>query len=322
MRAYRLPRPFLVAVVAVVAAVALRCPSAEAKDQAPPAGAEQAAPSEEALKKLAKDLDNVSLLKSASGSRAVDQFERWGTAARAATPYVLPLLQHKKAEVRVNAAVVLGSIDPEGALTPLKTLAFKDPDAGVRRAAAAAIRDERALAELVRAAPRDAREEAASRLSKSPILREIALGDANPEVRGDAIFALADKDVVEGIVKADALPAVRRWAEIAAAADPVREIKLLKIGCDPMDTSLVGGFKKQQSLVCTLEVTNSGPAAFESTTWDFVDAGTGDGTSPDRIEPGEKKKLYFFVTAANVARPKVGAVLRSAVVRRPAGGAK
>ena len=76
---------------------ALSCPPTETAASAQPAGVQPAAPSDAELKKAAGDLEKVSLLKAAGGFRAVAQFQNWGTAARAATPYVLPLLQHKKA---------------------------------------------------------------------------------------------------------------------------------------------------------------------------------------------------------------------------------
>lgn len=294
--------------------------AAASADQEPGTKA-TAPPTDAQMKKLAADLDNVSLLKAASGFRAVAQFKEWGPAARAATPYVLPLLQHKKPEVRVNALMVLAKINPEEALPQLRTLALKDPESTVRSAAVEEIQDENVLAELVRAAPRDAREAAAVSLSKSTVLQEIALHDANPEVRADAIFALADAAVVADIAKNDAEPLARRAAELRATADAARDIHLQKVGCDLVDSDAGSRIRFKSvahDVVCTLQVGNSGQVAYESTTWEFVAGANGEGSAPDRIEPGETKKLYMFATTPSTGKKTYQAVLRSAVARRPA----
>lgn len=248
----------------------------------------ETAAGEKDVKELANDLVKGGL--SAKGDLAQVTLQKMGTSAAAAEPYVLPLLDHKKGDVRFRAIKVLAAINPGGNQTAFKRIALKETERDPARAIAAAITDDTALADLVRSGPRPVREAAAIRLARSPLLLEIASSHPDLQVRGDAIFALADDAALTRLAKDDPLGEIRQWAAAAAAAVPVKDLALDKAGCQRSPW-------KQSDLICEVTVTNRGAVAYDDLFFRLRGVAGGEMHGAERIEPGQTKKYPLLGSA-------------------------
>jgi hypothetical protein len=251
-----------------------------------------AAQSPEELAKLAKDLEKGGL--SSKGDLAQVALVKMGPAAAAAVPHVVPLLSHKSRDVRFRAIKVLAAVAPGGHQEVFKQAALKETDHELGMALAAGITGEPELADLVRSAPRAAREAAAVRLADSPLLVEIATTSTDLQVRGDAIFALGDRSVLSRLAKEDPSADVQKWAAAALSADRLKDLAIGKVSCQRTPWAA-------DQILCDITVTNQGSAAYEDLVFRMRGVAAGEWRGAGRIEPGETKKYNVMGGASTYA---------------------